>query len=248
MKKEEKNESIEKKNFLPIILYVVALIVTIFIGGIVGTTNTMNEIENTYGKEAFEKITPESLTDNKEYNAIYMEKCTEATTVVQTIVFSVLVIVLIALNYKKIKNDMRKWDKKKFIFTTIAAIVLIALNFIISTIFVNLNVEMTNQDSLNSMMGKMLIPTLIYLVVLAPIAEEMIFRYSLGTLIKNKYAFMAVSSILFGLLHGVGMVTIVYIILGLGFSIIYVKTNKNITSSIFVHMLNNIVSGITMII
>lgn len=245
----EKVETKEKKNFHPIWMYLVAFILTIVITNFFGVGIALTQLEKTYGDTInISELTIEEVLKNEEYKAVYTESITKTAVIVQCVLFTVLVLVLILTNLKKIKSDFKKWNKKRLLYVLLATIGMVLLNFLISGIFVHFNVEMNNQDALASGVDALLIPTVIYLVILAPIAEEMLFRYALGTIINNKYVFIVVSTLLFAVIHGVGIVTIIYALLGLILTLIYVKTDKNITASIFAHMLNNIVSAITLIL
>lgn len=93
-------------------------------------------------------------------------------------------------------------------------------------------------------------------VVFAPVIEELIFRKSLFSLIKNPKIAIIVSSLLFGLIHVVaetsvlGFVTnwITYSASGLALGYIYIKNNHNVWSSIMVHALYNFVAVLIMIL
>lgn len=244
----ENDSVVEKKKIHPIILYIVAIILFTFVGSFVGGVLAAVEIGNKYGNEAVQKITQNDYIENKEYNAILMKNVTKANTVAQCVVFAIIVIILVAMNSKKIKEDMKKWNKKTALFVVLASIGTLAINMLLFNIFSHLGVNMSNQDKLDTMLNSIMIPTAIYIVILAPIVEEMVFRYSLGTLIKNKYVFVIVSSILFGIIHGVGISLIVYVAIGIALSLIYLKTNKNITASIATHMFNNVLGLISLLI
>lgn len=249
----EKDDSIEKKDVVkkkidihPIWMYIVVCFLASFIAGFFGMAATFTQISN--GSSENTNITVEEIVNNEEYNAIYVENISKAAAISQCCLFAILVIVLVATHMKRIKSDFKKWNKKQLLFVLISTVVLLALNFLMSAIFSHLNVAMNNQDGLGSMMNVAFIFTAIYMIVLAPIAEEMLFRYSLSTFIKNKYVFLIVSSLLFAIIHGIGVVTIVYFVIGFILSFIYVKTEKNITAPILAHMINNLVSVVTMLI
>ena len=101
---------------------------------------------------------------------------------------------------------------------------------------------MNNQNAITDLIAGYTIPTVLLVTILLPLAEEIVFRYSLGTLIKNNIAFLIVSSLLFAIFHGIGIVTIVYILQGLAFGIAYLKSDRNFMASFIVHLLNNIIA------
>lgn len=78
-------------------------------------------------------------------------------------------------------------------------------------------------------------------IVIGPLTEELMFRGFIKKFIKNDFLFIIVSSLVFGGLHVLSadslqqvLYIIPYSILGLAFSLNYVKT-KNIASNIFLH-------------
>ncbi|MDZ4994628.1 CPBP family intramembrane metalloprotease [Clostridium perfringens] len=86
---------------------------------------------------------------------------------------------------------------------------------------------------------------LIYVIILAPILEELMFRgVILNRLSKwfNITASIIISSILFGILH-FEKVIIVAFIFGICMCVLYLKT-QNIFVSIYVHICNNLVASL----
>ena len=118
-----------------------------------------------------------------------------------------------------------------------------------SNLFINIVLkggQPGNEQAVQSM-----IDTLPWLMVisagfLAPFTEEIVFRKSLRNIIKDKYLYITVSFLLFGLAHVVGtsnnFVDWLYIIpygaLGAAFAASYCKT-KTIFTPIALHMLHN---------
>ena len=106
---------------------------------------------------------------------------------------------------------------------------------------------MTNQDQIIDLISSYKILMILLCAILIPFTEEVVFRYSLGSLIKNKVVFVIVSSILFGIMHGIELATLLYIFIGAIYAIIYIKTDKNIIASTIAHVINNII-GIILIL
>ena len=82
--------------------------------------------------------------------------------------------------------------------------------------------------------------------LVAPILEEILFRFTLFKCTKNKYIFLLTSSILFSLFHVTNLQSIVqifflcsYLILSFTLSYILYKS-KNICNSILVHSIHNL--------
>ena len=91
--------------------------------------------------------------------------------------------------------------------------------------------------------------------VVAPFNEEIIFRKGFKNAISNKYLFVILSGLVFGLLHVVGTINswvdILYIIpygaLGCAFAYTYHKTDSVFTS-MFIHMAHNLILVISSVL
>lgn len=104
-----------------------------------------------------------------------------------------------------------------------------------------------NEKLVQQMISSSPIIMLITAGVIAPMIEELIFRKSFRNAFPNKYLFIIISSLVFGLLHVLSssnLVGLLYIIpytsLGLAFAIAYYKTDT-IFSSLFIHILHNFI-------
>ena len=159
-----------------------------------------------------------------------------------------IAIIFILIYHNFLKDSTKKITRKDLIIIFVGAILLIAANEVASRLLIYFNVEMANQETILESFKENGLLTFISVVILAPFIEEMAFRYSISTFIKNDYLFVIISSVLFGVLHGIGIVTSLYILLGAGLAIIYLMTNRNILSTIIVHVLNNAFAVITMMI
>ena len=115
-----------------------------------------------------------------------------------------------------------------------------------------------NRDSL----AKLPIYSIISLVILGPISEEIIFRVNFKNSIKNEKLFLIITSLLFGSMHLLAyfdtlqsissswsqlLYLIPYTWLGFVFGCVYVKT-KNIYPAILIHMLTNLLSVLIILI
>lgn len=117
----------------------------------------------------------------------------------------------------------------------------VVLNFVVSVIVEALPTE--NYDSLMSavLTGNFF---MVFIVsgILAPIVEEIIFRYKIITILENKYnskVALIVSSLLFGLAH-MNLVQSTYaFFLGVVLGSIYLRKDKNLLPCIIVHIAIN---------
>ena len=166
----------------------------------------------------------------------------------QLICESFICILFIFLYYKLIKKDILRLKVKDYIYIVIYGIILYLLNELATGLFLKLNVSMYNQDTLISLLNDYKLLTIIYIVLIGPIVEELVFRYSFSTFIKNDHLFLLISSLTFAIIHGVGIITILYFLMGVALGYIYLKTNKNIVASTIVHIINNLISVILMLI
>lgn len=168
--------------------------------------------------------------------------------VFQIICEGVIFGIFLVIYRKRLKIDFKRLTKKDIVLIVISSIILIGSNELLSRLFENMKVSMNNQDTLVSLFNNYKIMTSLLIVLFGPLSEEMVFRYSFSTFIKNDIWFLVISSLSFGLIHGVGIVSILYILIGFGLGLVYLKTNKNIVASTSIHMLNNLVSVIMMFI
>ncbi len=156
--------------------------------------------------------------------------------------------VFLIIYRKELLEKIKKLTKRDILFIIGASIIVILANEVASRIMVNAGVEMQNQDSIIEAYKNSKVLMALSIAIFAPFIEEMVFRYSFSTFIKNDTLFVIISSLIFGILHGIGIVTILYVGLGALLAIIYLKTDKNIISSTIAHILNNTFAIITMII
>lgn len=110
-----------------------------------------------------------------------------------------------------------------------------------------------NQENLEDLLSSSFVIGAIFMVVLAPIIEEFIFRkLIMGHIFRNyKYTGWIVSSVFFGSLHLLSgfsiMGLIIYMALGFMLGWVYMKTQR-IEASIIVHVFNNLVSVLVMLL
>lgn len=219
---EEKIE--EKKDFHPLWIYftgtiVLPIIITIAITMVMVILNPTNGLENVLN----------------------------ISNIISLVLSFIVCVIFFIMYFKKIRKDIKRLTKKQVIFTIIVSIVAVILNEIICQIFEKLSVNMTNQDQIIDLISSYKIPMILLSAIFIPFTEEIVFRYSLGSLIKNKVVFVIVSSILFGIMHGIELATLLYIFIGAIYAIIYIKTDKNIIASTIAHAINNII-GIILIL
>ena len=157
-------------------------------------------------------------------------------------------IIFAFMYYKMIVKDVKKLNVKSVLITIGIGILLVLFNDGITHLLRNVDVPMNNQDMIENMFYNYKFLVGIIVSIFAPVTEELVFRYSIGTIIKNKWIFLIVSSVIFGLMHGIGLITFLYIFIGLILGLAYLKSDKNIAVPMIIHIINNLAAVIMMLI
>ena len=210
----------KKKDWLPIIIYISAFLGVQIIAAFI------------YGYFFAEN---KNISENK------------MLSITNIIIYATIAIPFIVIYYKKYIEDIKRLTKKDIITMIISMAILFGVNFGLSTLFLSLNVEMANQDMAESLLNYYKPLMIISLVLFGPIAVEIVYRYSIDTIAKNEIAFIIISSLAFGAIHGLGIVTILYVLMGVILAICYLKTNRNIAATTILHIINNALGVLMMI-
>lgn len=138
----------------------------------------------------------------------------------------------------------------KYLISVLATLLMMALGYDVSS------VTSQNQKLIEEYVKSSPVLMVISTAFLAPFYEEILFRMGIKKVISNKYLFVIISGLLFGLLHvfpldgiplGLGILqSVVYVTMGIFLAYSYQKTD-NIFISIGLHFLNNFLSVLTMI-
>lgn len=168
-----------------------------------------------------------------------------------TLIFGRVNIKLIKERYSDFKNNVNI----KEIISLVATQLLLSLGLsnlstgIIAIIDKDKVLNMINDTSMLPTNNVELILCFISIVILAPVLEEITFRKVLFIRLSRKLGFVisaVISSLIFGIGHN-SLGILGAIAFGIGCCILYRKYN-NIAASITVHMVNNLISGIIVII
>ena len=147
-------------------------------------------------------------------------------------------------DFNDFKNNFGKYTDIGIKYWLLGFIAMVVSNTIIVNLF---PIKMAaNEQGVREIINTIPLISFFSICIFAPIAEELIFRKSFKDCFKEKYLFILISGIVFGLLHVIGSFNSLYDILfivpyaslGIAFASIYYKTN-NIYSSIFVHCMHN---------
>lgn len=161
--------------------------------------------------------------------------------------FNILVS-LTLLYFKEIKEDIKNFKLKNLSISLKYYIIGLTIYFIYQLI---ISKTITNNIPSNEEMVRNLFKSNIFIAFisacfLAPILEEILFRFTILKCSKNKYIFLLTSSILFSIFHVTNLQSIVqifflfsYLILSFTLSYILYKS-KNICNSIIIHSIHNL--------
>lgn len=163
------------------------------------------------------------------------------------IIFIVLFILLFRIiKIKILKYSLKNISKKELKGMFKIGMITILFSIILSNFVSYFNLMPENQNIIENI-AKNTNPLILFLslVIFAPIAEELIFRYTVFGFSKNKITGTIVSSVLFSLAHVLYDFNIssffIYFSMGLLLSGVYIKT-KSVEGSIFAHFINNLIS------
>lgn len=161
-------------------------------------------------------------------------------------------IIVVLVYYKELKLDFKKYKKNfkeifiKYLPVYVLGVVLMGVTNTIISGFTNMNIS-SNESSVREYIKLLPIYMSFSTVIYAPIVEEITFRKIIKNIIDNKYLFVIVSGVMFGMVHlninpsiNDYLMIIPYIIMGLDFAYIYSKTDT-IFSTIGFHMLHNLI-------
>jgi uncharacterized protein len=199
-------------------------------------------------------------------------QCTKLWGLIPEIWIIISEIMFVAIIFSKTLIESIKGAKEKIMKTLLWTIIGFIVIFILQNIvwdamikqifmqmFMIEKIENSNQSNLATMLVEYPILMSLLVVVIGPILEEIIYRFALFRTLYDKNHFLGyfITAFVFGLQHifsatimngqmGESINIIGYMIFGFGLSFIYAKT-KNLTSSILIHILNNLIGVIIVI-
>ena len=173
--------------------------------------------------------------------------------ILTTFLIELLYFVIIIYIYRKdlkeeiidFKNKFKEYIPKYFLVYLIGILLMAISNIIISKIT---NYELSGNESIvREYIKKYTLYMFFSSIIYAPFIEEIIFRKTIKKLFNNKYIFIILSGLIFGILHISNiqdmneiLFSIPYIIMGIDFAYIYHKTN-NIFTCITFHLCHNLI-------
>ncbi|MFV0499052.1 MAG: lysostaphin resistance A-like protein [Bacilli bacterium] len=229
------------KNFFNVVLY---FFNNIFVLGILTTIFIINS-----------DIDINNISNEKATNIVFSDMM-----VIMFITTLITLILLVIININELKQQLLLNIKNKY--TYFYPILLIIVYFVIMAIFTfiveiinpNLSEPENNQSIINMFNSGNTFVFIINVVFIAPIVEELIFRYSIVNIfhINNKifsWVPYMISAIIFAFIHEVGFITnftldnllqfLTYFIPALILSFGYMFTKRNIVSMFLLHIFIN---------
>lgn len=169
------------------------------------------------------------------------------------------ILVLYLMYFKDLNREAKTYSKNfkdsffkglKYYFLGLMA--MIFFNLILSFIMKGVS---ANEDTVRNMLFSNPIYTMLSIVIIAPLSEELIFRKSLAPIIKNKWIYATICGLLFGGAHLLAgefnWLNLLYIFpygsLGFAFAIMDYETKSTFTS-IVMHAIHNGITGIMLLI
>lgn len=167
-----------------------------------------------------------------------------------------LIVIFLLIYRKTLIKDFKKYIKDfnnnielGIKYWLIGFIIMIVSNLIITYI---LNKGLAgNEQEVRNYIDSFPLFMIFNTVIYAPLTEELAFRKSIRDAIHNKWLYVLISGLVFGMLHIVSYITtwtdLIYLIpyscLGISFALLYYKTN-NIFSSMTMHAIHNLLAVI----
>lgn len=150
----------------------------------------------------------------------------------------------IIIDIKDFKKNYKEYLSKYVLVYMVGVILMGIINILLTQIT---KIELSgNEEGIRILIKEVPIYMFFSTVIYAPIIEELIFRKSIRNIFKNKYIFIIISGVIFGVLHisdfsniNEILFGIPYIIMGIDFAYIYYKTNNIFTTMSF-HMIHNL--------
>ncbi len=169
------------------------------------------------------------------------------------------IVILILIYYKDLKREFKIYitNIKKNIpimlkYYVLGIIIMIFSNLIISMIIGNVS---SNESAVRESLFSFPVYTMLSIMIVAPLSEELVFRKSISPIIKNKWIYAIVCGLLFGGAHLLAgefaLINLLYLVpygsLGFVFALMNRET-KTTFSSITMHCIHNTATGILLLI
>lgn len=158
----------------------------------------------------------------------------------------------LAIEFNNLKKDFKNCIKKGFKYYFAGLLGMVFFNLVISITLKDIS---ANESAVRELLYNSPILTMLEIMIIAPLSEEIMFRKSVWATTKNKWIFALISGILFGGAHlitgGITLSTLIYILpygsLGFVFALMDYETNSTFTSMIM-HAFHNTMTGLLLLL
>lgn len=171
-------------------------------------------------------------------------------TIAYFFTYFVTSLIFIFIYKDKLRNDFLNLKKDLNIKNIVIVVLFLVLSFVSNEVLVNiLKQEASNQEIVTSILKKSPILGIPAICLFGPFIEEIIYRLPY----KKNWLSIIISTVVFTLSHMVDfsltqtLFIIPYLLLSISFSFAYFK-NENIILSTIVHILNNLISVVLLLI
>lgn len=170
-----------------------------------------------------------------------------ATLIITYLIYLLFVVYIYRKELKIDYINLKFKNIIKYIPIYMIGIILMALsNYFLGKI-TNISIA-SNEETVRLLIEKVPIYMCFSTCIFAPIVEEIIFRKTIKNIFTNKYLFIILSGLIFGLIHlsftrinlNELLMIIPYVIMGIDFAYIYHKSN-NIFTTITLHTIHNLI-------
>lgn len=238
---------------------IIAYLVLYLLGGTIVTYIIAGVISKTSGYDFNALIEVMASGSKADYN-LYL-KATFANTLANFIMYLIMFVALVIINFKTLIAEFKKIKDHPISFAIIAIcgfVALYGISYAINYLYDLYNIGVsTNQNAIISYIedGSAVL-TFIAVVILAPLVEELVYRYAIFDLCPKRILAYIISIAIFALPHmlstsaSIGewlLLLIPYLFSGFMLALVY-DQSQNIYASISVHLLNNLLSYIMIII
>ncbi len=182
------------------------------------------------------------------YNKTNLVLANIATIFVDLLILFIFIIIFrkkLIPDFNNFKKDYKKLLSNNVKYWCIGLSIMIITNFVINLIIGNMP---TNEETNRLILANYPVSSIISMVIVAPIIEELITRKMFKDVFKNQYVYIIFSGLLFGFLHllvSKSLLELLYIIpyasLGCSFAKMYYDTD-NLWTNIFFHSVHNLLA------
>ena len=187
------------------------------------------------------------ISDLDSTNLVLLNSCYIAIDLITLIIFIFLFRKTLIPDYYDFIKDYKKYIKNNYKYWLIGLVIMVISNLIIGS-FIGLP---DNEEANRSILLELPVYSVISMVIIAPIIEELLTRLVLKDAFKHSIFYMLITGLIFGSLHitsvliNNNLLELLYIIpygaLGCALSKIYHNSN-NIWTNIFFHALHNFIA------